>query len=71
MVEPITNDDNKECLIWHVKPEKNDIFSSECKEWGPDHDVSTQDGQMRELRSVKLEDQTKTCAEWYVELRDG
>ncbi|KAK5695738.1 hypothetical protein LTR17_024422 [Elasticomyces elasticus] len=66
----ITDGDGKECLIWHVKQEKN-VFSPECKKWGPDDDASTTDGQMLELRSVKLADQTKTCAGWYVELHDG
>ncbi|KAK4891944.1 Dinucleoside triphosphate hydrolase [Elasticomyces elasticus] len=66
----ITDGDGKECLIWHVKQVAN-VFSPECKEWGPDDDASTTDGQMLELRSVKLADQTKTCAGWYVELHDG
>ncbi|KAK5740218.1 hypothetical protein LTR17_004719 [Elasticomyces elasticus] len=66
----ITDGDGKECLIWHVKQDAN-VFSPECKEWGPDPDASTKDGQMLELRSVKLADQTKTCAGWYVELHDG
>ncbi|KAK5686337.1 hypothetical protein LTS10_002454 [Elasticomyces elasticus] len=66
----ITDGDGKECLIWHVKQDAN-VFSPECKEWGPDDDASTTDGQMLELRSVKLADQTKTCAGWYVELHDG
>ncbi|KAK5699708.1 hypothetical protein LTR97_005839 [Elasticomyces elasticus] len=67
----ITDGDGKECLIWHVKADENNVFSPVCKEWGPDPDASTKDGQMLELRSVKLADQTKTCAGWYVELHDG
>ncbi|KAK3641773.1 hypothetical protein LTR56_011100 [Elasticomyces elasticus] len=67
----ITDGDGKECLIWHVKQDEKNVFSPECKEWGPDDDASTTDGQMLELRSVKLADQSKTCEGWYVELHDG
>ncbi|KAK4967705.1 hypothetical protein LTR42_010030 [Elasticomyces elasticus] len=67
----ITDGNGKECLVWHVKADENNVFSPVCKEWGPDPDASTKDGQMLELRSVKLADQTKTCAGWYVELHDG
>ncbi|KAK3614782.1 hypothetical protein LTR56_027027 [Elasticomyces elasticus] len=51
--------------------EKNDVFSPKCKEWGPDQDASTKDGQMLELRPVKLADQNKTCAGWYIEPHSG